>query len=206
MTDRTMRLIIRFGGVALRLLASTWRIRLHGAERLPAIRKHQRVILTVWHGELLSLLWVHRGQGVAIMVSEHRDGEIVARVAEQLGYGTVRGSTSKGGTRALLGLVRAIEGGNDGGITPDGPRGPAHVFAPGAAVAAWKSGALLLPIRAVASRAWRLRSWDRFMIPKPFARLDVYYAEPERVTAESPRAAAEQSAHFQRLLENLVPS
>ena len=106
------------------------------------------MIFTLWHGELLPLLWHHRAQDIAVVISEHRDGEIIARIAESLGYATVRGSTSRGGGRALIGLMRALEEGRDGAVTPDGPRGPAHVFAPGAAIAAQRTGAPLVPIRA----------------------------------------------------------
>lgn len=201
-SERKVRLVVRLGALLLRALASTWRMRSHDDAGFRAARAaDSRVIFTLWHGELLPLLWQHRGENVAIVISEHRDGEIVAQIAESLGYATVRGSSSKSGSRALIGLMREIDAGRDGAITPDGPRGPAHVFAPGVAVAAQRTGALMQPIRARASHAWRLRSWDRFVIPKPFARVDVYYGEPERVVADSPRAAAEQAPRLQALLD-----
>jgi lysophospholipid acyltransferase (LPLAT)-like uncharacterized protein len=200
--DRRVRWTVRAGAALLRVLASTWRMRAHGVEPLNAARaENRRVIFALWHGELLPLLWQHRGENVAIVISEHRDGEIVARIAESLGYSTVRGSSSKGGSRALIGLMREIDAGRDGAITPDGPRGPAHVFAPGAAVASQRTGALIVPIRAAASRAWRLKSWDRFLIPKPFARVDVSYGELTTVDADSPRSAAAQAPRLQSLLE-----
>ena len=96
--------------------------------------------------------------------------------------------------------MRAIDEGHDAAVTPDGPRGPAHVFAPGAAIAAQRTGALLVPIRA-ASRAWRLKSWDRFLIPKPFARVQVVYGELTSVVASSPRAAAEHADRLQAILD-----
>jgi lysophospholipid acyltransferase (LPLAT)-like uncharacterized protein len=138
---------------------------------------------------------------VAVVISEHRDGEIVAQIAESLGYRTVRGSSSRGASRALLGLTRAIEEGHDGAITPDGPRGPAHVFAPGGAIAAYRTGIPIVPIRASASRAWRLKSWDRFLIPKPFATVTVTMGPLTHVFADSPRAAAEQAESLQRVLD-----
>ena len=166
-----------------------------------ARRDGQRVIFALWHGELLPLLWHQRGHHVAIVISEHRDGEIVARIAESLGYDTVRGSSSKGGSRALIGLMRAIDAGADGAITPDGPRGPARVFAPGAAIAAHRTGALIAPIRASASRAWRLRSWDRFLIPKPFARVTVSLGPLTAVVAASPRDAVADVPRLQAILD-----
>jgi lysophospholipid acyltransferase (LPLAT)-like uncharacterized protein len=200
--DKRVRWKVRAGVAILRMLASTWRMRSHNIEGLHAARANdKRVIFALWHGELLPLLWQHRGENVAIVISEHRDGEIIAQVAESLGYSTVRGSSSKGGSRALIGLMREIDAGRDGAITPDGPRGPARVFAPGAAVASQRTGAYIVPIRAAASRAWRLKSWDRFLIPKPFARVDVSYGVLTVVEAASPREAAEQAPKLQALLD-----
>jgi hypothetical protein len=201
-SERRVRWSVRLGAMLIRALASTWRMRPHNDAPLHEARANdRRVIFALWHGELLPLLWQHRGENVAIVISEHRDGEIVAKIAESLGYATVRGSSSKGGSRALIGLMREIDAGRDGAITPDGPRGPARVFAPGAAVASQRTGAAIVPIRAAASSAWRLKSWDRFLIPKPFARVDVSYGPPTVVVAESPREAADQSPQLQALLD-----
>lgn len=206
-SERRVRWTVRLGVAFLRALASSWRMTSHNAEGLRAARAaDQRVIFALWHGELLPLLWQHRGENIAIVISEHRDGEIIARIAESLGYATVRGSSSKGGSRALIGLIREIAAGRDGAITPDGPRGPARVFAPGAAVASQRTGAAIVPIRAAASRAWRLKSWDRFLIPKPFARVDVSYGPPTVVHAASPREAAEQGPQLQLLLDSVPGS
>ena len=202
MSDTRVRWIVRAGVTLIRLLAMTWRMRPANDEGLRAARASgQRVIFTLWHGELLPLLWHHRKQGVAVVISEHRDGEIIAQIAERLGYTTVRGSSSRGGGRALIGLMRAVEGGRDGAVTPDGPRGPAHVFAPGAAIAAQRTGVPLLPIRASATRAWRLKSWDRFLVPKPFATVRVVYGPLTAVDAASPREAAEQAPRLQAVLD-----
>ncbi len=206
-SERKVRWIVRGGAAVLRLLAGTWRMRVHDDEGLRAARAgDRRVIFALWHGELLPLLWQHRGENIAIVISEHRDGEIIARIAESLGYATVRGSSSKGGSRALIGLMREIDAGRDGAITPDGPRGPARVFAPGAAVAAQRTGALIVPLRAAASRSWRLKSWDRFLIPKPFARVDVHYGAPTAVEAASPRDAAAKAPQLQMLLDSVPGS
>ena len=200
MSDGKVRWSVRLGLVVFRVLASTWRIRFNERAPMEDARRRTRIILTLWHGELLPLLWVHRNQQIAIMISEHRDGEIVARIAESLGNRTVRGSSSKGGSRALIALVRELADGHDAAITPDGPRGPARVLAPGVAVAAYRSGAVIVPIRAAASRAWRLKSWDRFMIPMPFARIDVSYGTPTAVVADSARAAAEMAPQLEALM------
>jgi len=206
-SETRVRWIVRAGTTLIRLLAMTWRMRPENDDAMRSARASgQRVIFTLWHGELLPLLWQHRKEGVAVVISEHRDGEIIAQIAERLGYATVRGSSSRGGSRALIGLMRAIEAGRDGAVTPDGPRGPAHVFAPGAAIAAQRTGAPLVPVRASASRAWRLKSWDRFLIPKPFATVRVSYGPPTMVDAASPREAAEQAPRLQALLDAVTVS
>ena len=181
----------RVGAVVVRMLAATWRLRWvndHFVREQEA--KGQNFIYVLWHGQLLPLLWAHRNRRIAIMISEHRDGEIIARIAQSLGYRVVRGSTSHGAARALLGACREIEAGFDVAVTPDGPRGPAQSVAPGAAVIANRSGAPLMPVAASASRAWRLQSWDRFMIPGPFARVVVAYSGPVWPREESARDAA----------------
>lgn len=192
----------RLGGVLLRMLARTWRIRFVNREPVTAMRRAgQPYILALWHGELLPLLWTNRRQEITVLISEHGDGEIVARVALSLGYHTVRGSTSRGGGRALLGMSRAIEEDRRvGAFTPDGPRGPAHTFAPGALIVAQRTGAPVVTMAAGASRAWRLKSWDSFLIPKPFARVTVAYGDPVVVDAATARKAAEQTARFETLL------
>ena len=202
MSETRVRWIVRAGVTLIRLLAMTWRMRPVNDEPVRRAREAgQRVIFTLWHGELLPLLWHHRKEGVAVVISEHRDGEIIAQIAERLGYTTVRGSSSRGGGRALIGLIRALEAGRDGAVTPDGPRGPAHVFAPGAAIAAQRTGVPLLPIRASATRAWRLKSWDRFLVPKPFATVRVIYGPLTTVEALTPREAAEQAPRLQGVLD-----
>lgn len=205
---RTLRLTDRFavvlGGALIRLLASTWRYRVRNGEQLTKLREgNAPFIFSIWHGQLLPLLWHHRNQGVSILVSEHKDGELIARFAESVGYGTVRGSSTRGAAGALLGLVRALGEGKEVGITPDGPRGPACSYAPGAAVAASKAGALILPLAAHADRAWRLNSWDRFMIPQPFARVTVAYGEPVRLP-EDARAAAAQTRRLESAMNAAV--
>ena len=157
-------------------------------------------IFSLWHGHLLPLLWHHRQSRVAILISEHRDGELIARTAQWLGYNLIRGSTTRGAERALLSLVRELKSGREIAITPDGPRGPARKFAPGALIAAHRSQAPILPVAASADRAWRLGSWDRFVIPKPFARITVAYGEPAMIESTSARAAANEGPRLEALM------
>jgi lysophospholipid acyltransferase (LPLAT)-like uncharacterized protein len=189
----------------LHALARTWRIRVVNESYLHDLRRSERpFIFSLWHGQLLPLLWHHRGQGVVILISEHRDGELVARAAESLGYGLIRGSSTRGADRALISLVRELKSGREVAITPDGPRGPSESFASGALVAAQRSDSFILPVAASADRVWRLRSWDRFIIPKPFARVTIAYATPTKVAATTSRAAADEGPRFERLMGEAV--
>ena len=196
------RMAVVAGGIALRALASTWRYRIIGGEAIEHLRANNiPFIFSLWHGQLLPLFWHHRSEHVAILVSEHKDGELIARLAKSIGYRLIRGSSSRGGERALLALAKDLRAGREVAVTPDGPRGPARSYAPGALIAAQRAGAPIVPIAAHADSAWRLSSWDAFLIPKPFARVTVAYGEPTRVVAESSRAAAAAAPSFQKLME-----
>jgi lysophospholipid acyltransferase (LPLAT)-like uncharacterized protein len=166
-------------GPAVALLARTWRVELVDQSHWATMVAQRRPFLfLLWHEALLPLLWHHRRQGVAILVSEARDGRYLAEFATRLGYRLLFGSSTRGGARALLQAVRAVEAGIPVAITPDGPQGPRRVMKPGILAAAERGGAVVLPIHAEAERAWRLRSWDRFMIPKPFSRVRIGYGPP----------------------------
>ena len=198
-----VRWIVRVGTLLVRALASTWRVRIIGDEGLHSERAEGRpVIIAFWHGQMLPLLYQHRGEQVAVVISEHRDGEIIARIAMALGHRTVRGSTTRGAGRALLSMVRQVESGRDIALTPDGPRGPAKSFAPGALIVAQRTGAAIIPATVVARSAWRLKSWDRFMIPRPFTRVVISYGAPAHVQAGDARAASNEAPRFQQLLDD----
>ena len=188
----------------IRALSSTWRVRFVGDDTVRRLHAEKTSILyTFWHGEMLAFLWPHRNQGVYILVSEHKDGEIIARILAWMGYRLIRGSTSRGAGRALIGMVRALKAGEDVAITPDGPRGPRHKFAPGAVIAAQRSGAAILPSAAHVDRFWQMSSWDGFIIPKPFARITIAYGTPTFISADSPRDAAEEAPHLEKLMDEV---
>lgn len=199
--ERRLRWIVRLGVPLVRLLGLTWRIRLINNTCIDRLRRERRpIVFTLWHGDLLPLLFHHRGEGVSVLISEHRDGELIARIAESLGFRTVRGSTTRGASRALIGLARQLEAGHDVAITPDGPRGPARKFAPGALIAAQRACAPLIAVGVVVSKAWRLRSWDRFVIPKPFSTVRIAYSDPVLLDAPSARDAAQETDRFEALM------
>ena len=200
--ERRIRWLVRLGVPLVRVLGASWRIRLvNSATSVEALRRERRpIVFALWHGDMLPLLYQHRDEGVSVLISEHRDGELIARVAESLGFRTVRGSTSRGASRALVGLARELAAGHDVAITPDGPRGPARSFAPGVLIAAQRANAPVIAVGVVAESAWRLRTWDRFKIPRPFSSVRIAYSDPVTLDAGSAREAAEDTARFQAIM------
>jgi len=174
------------GPRALRALARTWRFREvapDGSVVAPAYRSG-RALYALWHRQLLMLTLRHRDEGIAVMVSRSRDGEIAARIAAGLGYRPVRGSSSRGGGTALREMVAAAERGTSLALTVDGPRGPAGICKPGAALIADRWGGPVVATAAVPTRAWTLSSWDRFVIPRPGAEVYVAYGDPIEVDTD----------------------
>jgi lysophospholipid acyltransferase (LPLAT)-like uncharacterized protein len=192
---------------AIRLLARSWRIRTVHEERWrPLYQSRRPQVFLLWHEALLPLLWQHRAQGVAIVVSEAREGQYLADLALALGYRAVRGSSTRGGARALLGAVRELREGRSVAFTPDGPRGPRRQLKPGVVAAAQRGGGTIVPIHAEADRAWRLHSWDRFVIPKPGAKVTVTYGRPFEIGPGDAGLAAGQEEAIARLEEIAGPS
>ncbi len=188
----------------MRLLAMSWRMRTVNEDRWrPLYQAGRAHAFLLWHEALLPLLWQHRGQGVAIVVSEAREGQYLADFAVSLGYRTVRGSSTRGAARALLGAVRELQAGRAVAFTPDGPRGPRRELKPGVVAAAQRGGGVIVPIHAAADRAWRLRSWDRFVIPKPAARVTITYGRPFEV-APGEAGLAEGLAQAAARLEEIA--
>ena len=190
------RALIRVAGWLMFALGWTWRVRTYGREwMLARAPGDSRLIITLWHGQLLPISWSQR-QPTRAIISEHRDGELIAHLVGKLGIGSVRGSTTRGGARALLECVRALREGSDIAITPDGPRGPRHSFAPGALIVAYRAHVPIVPIGVHIDRAWRLRSWDQFEVPKPFARVTVVYGSPLEVTGGDARDVSARTDEF----------
>ncbi len=179
-----------------RLLAATWRVRFQGRGLLLEIMDRGPSVLAFWHGEQLAMIAAHQRLGILSMISRSRDGELVGRVVAGLGFGVVRGSSSRGGGEALQGCAAAMRArGAAVGLAVDGPRGPRWEPKAGAAVLAAR---LQCPIVFGVTRvrpALRLGSWDRFEIPAPFARIDVRYG-----VLEPPANAAEDIVEAQRRL------
>lgn len=179
------------GAIAVRMLAGTLRVKSDEATVAPLWAARAPVIYATWHGRLLLLPWLYGWRGAHALTSRSRDGEIVSRWIRRFGLVPVRGSSSRGGADALRELTRAVRAGREVVVVPDGPRGPREVLKPGVIVLARLSGAPIVPLAVGASREWRLRSWDEFRIPRPFARCVVRFGEPIRVSRTADRAAEE---------------
>jgi len=177
-----------FAPTVLRLMARTWRTDVLGAEHLESTAAHPGRLLALWHGRMLVPFHHHRGADMCVLVSPSDDGSLVTSLLERFGQRVVRGSSNKSSARALRSLLGELKAGGSVVITPDGPRGPRHSMNPGLAWLARATGFPVLPCGFVCDRAWTLRSWDRFTIPKPWARLALVYAEPLFVAAEGGEA------------------
>jgi lysophospholipid acyltransferase (LPLAT)-like uncharacterized protein len=177
---------------AIAALGATLRWTTEGLQHFDRILATGRQpIMTFWHGRILPATYYFRRRGIVVITSENFDGEWIAGIIERFGYGTARGSTSRGGRKALLQLTRDLAAGKPAGFTVDGPRGPARVSQPGAVWLAMTTGHPILPFHLEADRHWTMKSWDRTQIPKPFARVAIAMGEPLYVDPDADEEALE---------------
>lgn len=189
-------------GCASPLIAAlgwTYRWRVSGYHHYESIiASGRQPIFAFWHGRILPATLFWRDRGIVVITSENFDGEWIARIITRFGYGTARGSSSRGGVRALVQLKRDLDAGKPAAFTIDGPRGPARVAQPGAVWLAGATGSPILPFHVEASRAFTARSWDATQVPSPFATVGVAIAAPMAVegirpsTIETARTALER--------------
>jgi len=187
MSARRERWLGTVGGLLLRALGCTWRVRVLGTLRT------ERVIYALAHGTMVLPTYIVRKNGIVVMVSQHRDGEIMSRAIEHLGYSTVRGSSTRGATGATHQLLTAFPE-KPWAVTPDGPKGPRGSVKVGLIRLAATAGRSIQPVLGAARPAKEFRSWDRFLLPWPFARVVVNYAEPMAVPADADAATCERLA------------
>jgi lysophospholipid acyltransferase (LPLAT)-like uncharacterized protein len=187
--------IAGLGYPLINALAHTLRWRVEGLHHYDTIvASGRQPVMAFWHGRILPATYYFRRRGIVVITSENFDGEWIARIIERFGFGTARGSTSRGGMRAMLQLVRDMEQGKPAGFTLDGPRGPARVAQPGAIWLAQRTGNPVLPFHLEASAHWTMKSWDRTQIPKPFSTVALVVGEP----LEVPRSASEEQLESAR--------
>jgi lysophospholipid acyltransferase (LPLAT)-like uncharacterized protein len=173
--DPVSALILVLGTV----LGHTWRYRITGSQWIdPFNDKGSGVIYCFWHSHILPLTFIFRNTAKFAVVSASSDGRRAAAVAQRWKHGIIDGSASRGGTQALRRSAQILKNKGTICLTPDGPRGPREIVKPGVAQLAILAGAPIVTSSARPRSAWRLRSWDRFMIPKPFTFIDVSLGEP----------------------------
>ena len=175
-------------------LGSTLRWRTEGLEHVGAVaRSGRQPVMAFWHGRILPATYYFRRRGIVVITSENFDGEWIAGIIERFGYGTARGSTSRGARKALRQMTREMAAGKPAGFTVDGPRGPARVAQAGAVWLSKATGNPVLPFHFEASRHWTLDSWDRTQIPKPFSTVALAVGEPFDVPADAGETGIESA-------------
>ena len=184
------RLIIRLTGlfayVALKLIGMTLRFQVTNPEyEEEIISAGKQPIYTFWHDRMLAGTYFFRGRGIVVLSSQSFDSEYTARCIQRFGYGIVKGSSTRGAVQGLVGLIRVMKKGAPAGFTVDGPKGPRHIAKAGPVLLAKKTGNPILPFVVECRSFWRLRSWDRLQIPKPFSRANIILSTPIFVGADA---------------------
>ena len=203
------RLAVRAAGLvfylAIRVLGSTARFRVEGWEHWDESWRGGPPVMAFWHEQIFLTTYYFRRRPIVVMTSRSFDGEYIARFIQRFGYGAARGSSTRGGVGALVEMARLVRRGCAAGFTVDGPRGPRRVAKSGALLLAKKTGRPVLPFAVTAESFWRLGSWDRLQIPKPFTRAIVRLAPPLYVPADADAAQLEHlRGELQRTLERLT--
>jgi lysophospholipid acyltransferase (LPLAT)-like uncharacterized protein len=190
------------------LLSATWRIRELGPDlvlrryvqteaRAPCVYAH-------WHGDELVLVAYYSFRRLAVLSSLSKDGALMARTLQLLGYTVFRGSSSRGGARGLIGLIKAVQGGSQASLAVDGPKGPIYEVKPGVIELALRTGRPIIPVRTRCNRAWFVpRAWNKSYVPKFFARVEVEYGEP--IVPDPTLSTAELCALVKKSLDSLSP-
>lgn len=190
------------GSWVIALYSATLRLRLRGEENVePLFKQGRNVVYAFWHGRMFPLIYKHRHYNIQVLVSRHRDGEIISRIVERLGYTTARGSSSVGGSQALLALRESLSARRNYAFTPDGPRGPRENLKPGLVFFAQASGLPIIPVAAAARKKYELKTWDHFAVPGPFTKVVIAYGAPVYVPPET--TETERERYRQRIEETL---
>ena len=186
--------IATLGYPVVALLGNTLRWRAEGIEHYQkVVDSGRQPIMAFWHGRILPATVYFRKRGIVVITSENFDGEWIAGIIERFGYGTARGSTSRGAVKALVRLKRDMAAGKPAAFTLDGPRGPARVAQPGAVWLAKATGNPIVPFHIESDRHWTARSWDRTQIPKPWSNVSIAIGEPLEVPSNADEGALERA-------------
>ncbi|MDI6785360.1 MAG: lysophospholipid acyltransferase family protein [bacterium] len=169
----------------IRFINSTIRLKIINEEiYLELKKKNKKLIYTIWHNRLFYIPYYFRNQDIHILVSESRDGNYLSNTLKQLKFYPIEGSSTRGGLKAAVRMIRMLKKGFDGGIAPDGPQGPKYYLKRGVIDIAQKTGHTILPVTYGVSKKWQLSAWDNFIIPFPFAKGVLVYGQPFEVSKD----------------------
>lgn len=187
-------------GKFMMLYGNTFRYRVTGKEKLDELFNSGRsVVFFTWHNQIFPILHFHKGVNLAIIISSSKDGDIMAHVAESFGYRAVRGSSSRNGSKALLEIKKLMNGTWHAAIAVDGPKGPKYKMKPGALFLAKNTHGVMMPVIFDCKSFKRFASWDGFILPYPFARIDVHYCDPVYVSEDtSPETMKAEMAEIEK--------
>lgn len=189
-----------FGSWLIRLLAFTIRIN-DSPKGFNEKIKNLHAIYAIWHCMMLLPAYIGKGSNIQVLISQHSDGEYIAQVIQRLGFGVIRGSTTRGGMRAVKALVDKAKAGYPLAITPDGPRGPRFIVQSGSIYIGKKTQLPVIPTVIGLSSYWELSSWDKFRIPKPFSHALIMYGDPIHIPQD---LSEEEMEHYRFLLEKTL--
>jgi lysophospholipid acyltransferase (LPLAT)-like uncharacterized protein len=206
--DLRDRVLIRLADLvfswAISLIGRTIRWEVEGVEHLDAITTAgKQPIYCLWHDRIFAGTYFLRDRGIVVLTSQSKDGEYIARFLRRFGFGAIRGSSSRGGVKALVEMIRYMRRGMPMAFTVDGPRGPRYVAKAGPVLLAQKTGNPILPFSVECKSFRTVSSWDRLQIPLPFTRAVFSYSAPIDVPAEK-SSVDEKLAELQRSLDALV--
>lgn len=190
----------------IRVIGATIRFQIEGWENFESIERAGKLpIYAFWHDRIFAGTYFFRNRGIAVITSQSKDGEYIARFIQRLGYGAIRGSSTRGGVGALVEMIKAMRAGTPTAFTLDGPKGPRYAAKPGAVLLAKKTGNPIMPFVVECKKYWTIRSWDRLQIPKPFTKAKVIIGTPIYVaTNVDDNAVSEKLREVQLSLDAMV--
>lgn len=204
------RILIRLADLAfftlIKLIGTTLRYQVQGEEHRESIKAAGKVpIYALWHDRIFAGTYFLRDLGIVVLTSKSFDGEYIARFLTRFGFGAVRGSSSRGGVRALVEMIRLMKNGLPMAFTVDGPRGPRYEAKSGPVMLAKKTGNPILPFIVECKSFWTMKSWDKLQIPKPFTKASVFFAEPIYVDQDADDSTVEaRRIELQYALDGIV--
>ncbi len=204
------RVLIRFGGWAfyalVKLVGMTLRFEIDGIDHMRAESgEYRSPILCFWHDRIISSTFFFRNRGIVVMSSISFDAEYTARCIQRFGFGVIKGSSTRGGTRALVEMIRLMKSGIPTAFTIDGPKGPRYQVKPGPALLAKRTGQPIIPFTIETAGFRSLNTWDKLQIPTPFSRARVFFGEPIFVSADADDGELDaKTTELQKGLNNLV--